>query len=312
MQESRSTAGQVKRFYFWFSSRHGGLLKLLSRDKVAFFAALVILIVIVSAIASPVIVPYDPNEQDLYNRLAPPFWMRGGNLTHPLGTDQLGRDILSRIIDASRISLLVGFIIVAISAFIGCSLGLIAGFIRGKTDEVVMSITDIIMAFPGILLTLSIARFMGPGLATIIAALSLRYWTAFARISRGLVMSVRETEYMTAARAIGCSTRRCMVTHALPNILSPIINLATLECAQIMLSEAGVSFLGFGIQPPLISWGLMIADGRDYLASAWWVVTFPGLALCITILSMNTLASYMRLVTDPVQRSRLQAAASKE
>ncbi len=312
MRKSKSTAGLVGRFYFGLSSRYGSFFGMLWRDKIAFLAALVLLIVIFCAIAAPVIMPHSPTEQDLYNRLAPPFWSPEGDLTHPLGTDQLGRDLLSRIINATRISLLVGVSIVIISAVIGITLGILGGFCRGKIDEVIMSVTDVFMAFPGLVLIMAIARMMGPGLETIIIVMSVRFWVSFARLSRGLVMSVRETEYMTAAKAIGCSTRRLLVSCALPNILSPIITLAILECAHVMLAEAGVSFLGFGIQPPMSSWGLMIAEGRDYLGSAWWVVTFPGLALSITILAMNILASYMRLVTDPVQRVKLQAVAAKE
>lgn len=298
------TAERVGVAGFGVSRARRDLLWKLWEDKFTSLASLILLVVVFFAIAAPVVVPFDPTEQNLAHRLTPPLWERAGSLTHPLGTDYLGRDLLSRIIAAARISLFIGVITVAITAVIGTTLGLVAGFLRGKVDELVMLLTDVIMGFPGILLLLAVAAMMGPSLSTIVVALSVRFWTTFARVGRGLTLSIRESDYVTAARVVGCSNPRIVLVHVLPNMLSPILTLTILECGRIMLAEAGVSFLGFGIQSPLLSWGLMMAEGRNYLSSAWWTVTFPGLALFITILAMIAVQSFLRVATDPLQQPR--------
>lgn len=299
----------ISKLELW-PGRHS-LLTMLWRDKYALLAGIVLLVVVVAAVGAPVLAPHDPTAQNLLRRLTPPAWDQGGDWTYPLGTDHLGRDVLSRIITSSRISLLVGLAVVLISMAVGVTLGLVGGFFRGRVDEVVQAILDVIMAFPGILLVMAIAAMMGAGLSTVIVALSVRSWTTFARISRGLTMSVREMEYVDAARAMGCTNSRCIFVHVLPNVVSPVITVATLEAGQIILAESAISFLGLGIAPPLSSWGLMVSEGRNYLRSAWWVATLPGLALFITILAMNVLSSFMRLATDPLQRGAMGMAARK-
>lgn len=282
----------------------GELLRKLWADKFATAALAVLLVMAVAAIGGPLVAPHSFLDQDLTRRLTPPLWDRGGDPAFPLGTDFLGRDLLSRIIVATRLSLFIGVVTALIVSVGGTTLGLIAGFFRGKVDQVVMGLTDVIMGFPGILLLLAVVAMRGPSLETIILALSIRFWTAFARIGRSLTLSIRETDYVSAARVMGCSDARIIRIHVLPNMLSPILVLAVLEGGRIMLAEAGVSFLGFGIQSPLISWGLMMAEGKNYLAAAWWTVTFPGLALFLTILSMITLQSFLRIATDPLHRPK--------
>lgn len=280
------------------------LLRKLWADKFALGALVILLVVVVAAIAAPVIAPYDPTGQDLGRRLRPPAFDARGDVAYPLGTDYLGRDMLSRIIFAARISLFVGVVTVAIVASVGTLVGLLSGLLRGKVEQVLMALTDIVMAFPGILLLLTVAAMLGPSITTIVVALSVRFWTTFARISHGLTLSIRETDYVLAAKVIGCSTPRTLRVHMLPNMLSPILTLTVLEGGRIMLAEASVSFLGLGIQAPLVSWGLMMAEGRNYLSSAWWTVTVPGLALFLTVLSMISVQSFLRVATDPLQQRR--------
>ncbi|MBI4199788.1 MAG: ABC transporter permease [Chloroflexi bacterium] len=281
--------------------------RLLLRDKVALLALLILLAVVVIAIFAPAVAPDEPDRQDLDQRLLPPAWTTAGTAQHLLGTDALGRDNLSRVIFASRVSLAVGGSVIGITLVIGTTLGLLSGYFRGKLDDLVMAITDSIMAFPGLLMILAVAALMGPGLTTIIAALSVRFWTTYARVTRGLVMSIREEEYITAARALGGSELRSVWVHVIPNILSPLMALIPLELGRVMLAEASVSFLGLGVQSPMTSWGMLVAEGRDYISRAWWLITFAGLALFMTILASNMLGSWLRLSTDPMHRRRLEA-----
>jgi len=285
------------------------LLRQLRKDKFSAAAALALAVLALAAITGDLLAPHDPNALDVAHRLVPPIWNSGGDIAFPLGTDFLGRDLLSRIISGARISLFVGVITAVIVAIIGTTLGVSAGFFRGRVDQVVMGLTDIIMAFPAILLLLGIVAMTGRSLTTIILALSVRFWTSFARLGRSMTLSIAESDYVTAAQAIGSSRWRIIRLHILPNILSPILVLAALEAGRIMLSEAAISFLGYGIQAPLTSWGLMMADGKNYLSSAWWTVTFPGFALFLTILALITLQNFLRVATDPLHRPRANAPA---
>lgn len=290
---------QVRSFLY----RRLSPVRAISSDKVALIAAGVLLFVAIIALLAPVVAPHDPAEQNLSMRLQPPVFS-GGTLTHSLGTDQLGRDTLSRIVFASRISLLVALSVVVITLIIGSTLGVIAGYFGGKLDQLIMATTDTIIAFPSLLMVMAIAAFMGPGLTTIIAALSVRFWTTYARITRGAVMSMKQTDFMMAARVVGGTEAHTIRFHVIPNIVSPLATLIPLELGRIMLVEASVSFLGLGVQPPTTSWGVLVADGRDFITSAWWLITFPGIALFLTILNTNLLGSWMRLVTDPLHRGR--------
>lgn len=286
-----------------------GLVRQLWNDKFSAAALVVLLMVAVATIAGPVLVPHDPAALNVSRRLIPPFWSPGGDLAYPLGTDFLGRDLLSRIISGARVSVLVGVATTAIVVVTGTVLGVIAGYYGGRIDQLVMGLTDVIMAFPGILLLLGIVAMTGHSLETIIMALSIRFWTPFARLSRSMTLSIGQSDYVIAAQAIGNSRARIIRLHVLPNILSPILVLAALECGRIMLSEAAISFLGYGIQSPLTSWGLMMADGKNYLSSAWWTVTFPGFALFLTILALITIQNFLRVATDPLHRPKASASA---
>jgi peptide/nickel transport system permease protein len=284
------------------SNRH--LLSELVRDKTALAAACFLALVIVVAIFAPLVAPHDPNEQDIIQRLLPPVWVERGTADHILGTDQLGRDNLSRIIFASRVSLTVGLSVVAITLVIGTALGILSGYLGGRVDHLIMGVTDIIMSFPGLLMVLSIAALIGAGITSIIIALSVRFWTTYARITRGAVLSLREMEFMTAAKVIGGDQKHVIRVHLIPNLLSPLATLVPLELGRVMLSEASVSFLGLGVRPPMTSWGMLVAEGRDYVSSAWWLITFAGLALFLTVLSANMLGSWLRLASDPIHRGK--------
>lgn len=267
-----------------------------------FFAGFLALIV-VSAISAPLVAPHDPNAQSIADRLAPPAWLSGGSVTHLLGTDELGRDILSRIIYGARTSVLIGVAVVTITMALGVLAGLLAGYVGGWVDTLIMRVVDIQFAFPGLLLSMAIVLVLGASAHTVIIALSIDGWLVYCRLSRSMVLSVRNTTYVEAAKTIGCPTPRLLRKHVLPNIVSPLITLATLEFARIVLAESTLSFLGLGIQPPLVSWGLMLNNGEDYLTVAWWLITFPGLVLTLTVLSANVVASWLRVAADPLQRT---------
>ncbi len=282
------------------------LRHLVVSDRVAFIALLLLAFVGTIASVGPIVAPHDPAQQNLRERLLPPSWVESGNASHVLGTDSLGRDNLSRIIVASRTSVVVALSVVAITLLIGTALGLIAGFIGGRWDHGIMLVTDTIMAFPGLLLIMTIAAVLGSGMITIIVALSVRYWTTYTRITRAHVLSLRETEFILASAVTGGTKFHVVAKHLLPNIVSPLVALVPLGLAQVMLAEASVSFLGFGVQPPTTSWGRLVAEGREYIRSAWWLITFPGLILFATILSANMLGSFLRLATDPIHRGTLR------
>jgi peptide/nickel transport system permease protein len=281
------------------------LARLLIRDKVALAAALLLAGVILMALFAPVLAPYDPAEQHLRDVLRPPAWHERGISQYVLGTDGLGRDNLSRIIYASRVSLLLALCIVAVTLVIGTLIGLLSGVLRGKVDQVFMAVTDAVMAFPGLLMIMAVAAVLGGGVTTIIVALSVRYWTTYARVVRGMVISLRESEFVLAAQVLGGSSWHAMRVHMLPNTISPLAALIPLELGRTMLAEASVSFLGFGVQPPITSWGLLVGGAQNYIASAPWLIIYPGLALFLTILAANVFGSWLRLAVDPIHRGRM-------
>jgi peptide/nickel transport system permease protein len=256
-------------------------------------------IIVVVAVTAPLVSPHDPLQQDLERRAAAPtlHGLRPGG--HPLGNDQLGRDILSRLIYGSRVSLGVGVVAVALGGTVGVGLGIMAGYFGGWADRVIMRIADIQLAFPFILLAMAIIAVAGPGLAKLIVILALSGWVTYARVVRSEVLSVREREFVQAARAIGLRDGRIMLRHVLPNVAAPVIVVATLELARVVILEAALSFLGLGVQPPTPSWGRMLADGRDFLATAWWISTFPGLAIMALVLGVNLVGDWLRDVLDP-------------
>jgi peptide/nickel transport system permease protein len=284
----------------------GTLARALVRDTPTFASLLVLVfLVAVSVLANVLPIP-DPDEPTLLLRNKPPGTASAepGEWPHLLGTDQLGRDVMSRLIHGSRISLAVGVAGVVVSGTIGVVLGLLAGHYRGKVDDVVMRLVDLQMGFPSLLLALFILYVSGPGVLKVLLVLAITRWMLYTRITRSLMLALREEEFVVAAHVIGCSSARIIARHMLPNLMSPLLVLATLEIATMILVEASLDFLGLGIQPPQTSWGLMLSQGRAYITSAWWLVVFPGLAILITTLALNLLAGWVRAVTDPVQRWR--------
>jgi peptide/nickel transport system permease protein len=268
--------------------------------RLALLGLIIILAVVVLAVLAERLAPRSPVALQIPLRLKPPGFVdaRSGQ-TMWLGTDHLGRDILSRIIYGSRISLMVSLPAVAISATIGLTLGLLAGFYRGWFDSVVMRLVDLQLAFPFILLALSIVALLGPSLRNIIIVFAITTWPVYARTTRASVLSLREREFVQAARSLGVGDRRLLWRHVLPNILSPVLVLASFEVARMIILESALGFLGLGVQPPTPTWGNMLADGRDYIRDAWWIATFPGLAIMITAAGVNFLGDGLRDLLDP-------------
>lgn len=272
-------------------------------DRVALVGTIGFLIFLILAAAAPAIAR-DYNRQNLRLRLSAPTATVRGEFTYHyvLGTDQLGRPILDRIVHGSRVSLVVGLGVVAVTGVFGTVLGMIAGYFGGRIDNVIMRWVDIQTAFPNLLVALTILIMLGPSLRNMMIALMINGWMIFARIVRGITLSLREEMFVKAARVIGAGDFRIIFKHILPNLVSPILTIAVVELARVILAEATLSFLGMGIQPPEASWGLMLADGRDYMAKAWWLVTFPGIAIALTVLFINMIAGWLRLASDPQQR----------
>lgn len=278
-------------------------LRELSRSGTGLAGAVFLLLVLVAAVFAPLLSPHDPNAQDLAVRLQPPI-LFGGHADHLLGTDQLGRDLLSRMLFGARVSMIVAVSVVAVAGSVGVFLGLVSGYFGGLLDSVIMRFADTQLAFPGLLLALIILYTIGPSVKLLVIVLAINGWLVYARIVRGLVLSVKSAEYVEAAEIAGAKSLRIMTRHIIPNIASPILTLLVLEFARIILAEAALSFLGYGVQPPQSSWGLIIGQGQDYLTVGWWLVAIPGITICLTVLSANLLASWLRIYADPRQRER--------
>ena len=273
-----------------------------ARRRVSFravFGLTVLLCMGSAAVLAPWIAPWDPGRQMLLKRLRPPMWEARGLREHPLGTDHLGRDILSRILYGGRISLGVGLSAVTLSCLIGVTLGLLAGFHGGRTDALIMRVVDVFLAIPYILLAMGVVFALGPSLLNVILVMAVTRWVQFARIVRADVLSIREREFVSGARARGSRPLRLLLRHVLPNALTPIIVVATLELAFMIIYESALSFLGLGVQPPTPTWGWTLSDGRNYIATAWWLATFPGLAIMLTVLAVNLLGDWLRDTLDP-------------
>jgi peptide/nickel transport system permease protein len=280
------------------------VIKLLIASKTGTCGFIITALVILTAIFAPQLAPYDPNAQNYTSMNKPPMWLEGGSSDHLLGTDNLGRDILSRVIYGSQVSLIVGLVAVIISGAIGLWLGLIAGYFGGWIDNVIMRLVDAFLAIPNILFLLVILGVIGPGLSTIIVVIGLTAWVSYARLVRGEVLIIKEREFVKAARTIGTSDFTIIRQHILPNVFSSFIVITTLSVASIIILEASLSYLGLGIQPPAVSWGGMLTAGRDYLATSWWIATFPGLAITITVLGIIFLGDWLRDILDPRSSNR--------
>ena len=280
------------------------ILHSLLRNRVGAAGALIVLGMVLVAVLAPHLAPYQLQGEasigeQLRRRLMPPAWASGGTSEYLLGTDSLGRDILTRIIHGARVSLAVGFAAVALSGTISVILGLISGYRGGLVDDIIMRIVDIWLAFPFIILAILFLSVLGPGLDKLIAVLALGGWVGYARVTRGQVLAIREREYVLAARALGVSSARILFRHILPNLIGPVIVMSSFAVANTILAEAALSFLGLGVKPAVPTWGTMLADGRDYLRDAWWLATFPGVAIMITVLGVNLFGDWLRDYLDP-------------
>jgi len=258
--------------------------------------------VLAAALFAPYLAPHNPLKQTLGRRLAPPGASSRESAIHWFGTDQLGRDVLSRIIYGSRVSLVVGFAAVMVGGLLGSSLGLASGYFGGRLDEIVMMVVDAQLAFPVVLLAIAIIAVLGPSFTNLVIVVGLSGWVTYARIIRAQVLTLKAREFIEVIRGLGGSAWRIVFRHILPNALSPPIVVATLDLARTIILESTLSFLGLGVQPPTPSWGLMISDGREYLDTAWWVATFPGLMLMATALAVSRLGDWLRDVLDPTLR----------
>jgi peptide/nickel transport system permease protein len=266
---------------------------------VAWVAGAMLLFVVLAAVAAPILAPESPYQQELTLRLSPPAWLPGGTWEHPLGADDLGRDILSRLLYGSRVSLIVGFSAAIIGCVIGSGLGLVAGYAGGFLSDVIMLLADAQLALPFLVLAIGMIAVLGPSLGVLIVLAGISGWTGYARVTRGLVLTLLEQEFVLAARTLGASTPRLLFRHIAPNLISTLVVLATLQLASVVLLESTLSFLGLGVQPPEPSWGSMLGAGREYLNTAWWISVFPGLALMATILAVSLGGDWLRDVLDP-------------
>jgi peptide/nickel transport system permease protein len=280
-------------------------VRLVRRSPLAVIGALIVGLVIVSALAAPWLATKDPIDQDLAEALKPPFWWQDGSLRHPLGTDHLGRDVYSRLIYGAQISLTISVLAALLGAVVGVAAGLVAGYRGGRVGAVIMRIVDLNLAFPLILLALAVVALLGANLRNLIIVMAITTWMIYARVVRGLSLALREQEFVQAVRALGAHDARIIARHVLPNVLPPVLVIWTLEVARVILMESALSFLGLGVPPPTPTWGRMLAEGRDYLTMAGWISIFPGLAIMVTVLGINFLGDGLRDLLDPRLRGQM-------
>jgi peptide/nickel transport system permease protein len=255
------------------------------------------------AVLAPALAPADPIENHLLDRLTPPAWIAGGSARHPLGTDTLGRDVLSRLFHGARVSLVVGCSAVVLAGSLGVMLGLAAGYYGGRLDDLVMRLGDIQLAFPALVLAVGVLAVLGASLGNVILVLGVTGWVAYARIARGETLSFKQRDFVEAARSLGATDRQIIARHILPNVLPPITVVATFSVARTIIAEASLSFLGLGIPPPAPSWGAMLDEGRNYLATGWWLALFPGVAILALALGINLVGDWLRDLLDPRSRT---------
>jgi ABC-type dipeptide/oligopeptide/nickel transport system permease subunit len=286
------------------SAARGRVRRAFLRDRVAVAGCVMLAVIVIAAVWPAALLPHAPEESDLEARLRPPVFLAGGVQQHPLGTDNLGRDLLSRMMMGGRFSLLVALSAVCIGAVLGVTAGLVAGYRGGWADAILMRLVDVQLAFPLLLLIIAVIAVLGRSLTVLIVVLGVPTWAHYARVVRGSALGIAQTQYVEAARAMGCGEARIVGRHLLPNLATPLVILTTFEIARLLLLESAVSFLGLGIQPPTPSWGTMIADGRNHLYDGWWVSTVPGLAICTAVLAFNFVGDGLRDVLDPKMHRR--------
>jgi peptide/nickel transport system permease protein len=294
-EESSKQINLYKRILFRFKG-----------NGIALIAFIILIFIMFISFTAPLIAPYDPAKSDIMQRLKPPTLtspLKGG-FPHFLGTDQQGRDVLTRLMYGGRVSMGVAFTVVLISGLIGITIGIISGYYGGWVDLFLMRLVDISSSFPGLLIALTFVMVLGPSQVNLTLALLMVGWMVHARMARSQVLTVRETTMVEACRTIGCSKPRIFVTHIFPNILSPMITIYVLEMAHMIMAEANMSFLGYGIQPPASSWGLMIGDGRQYITNAWWLVVFPGIAIAMTVLCLSIIGNWIKDEFNPIKSDR--------
>ena len=269
------------------------------RDLPALAGLGVIAAAVVVAAFAPALAPSDPVKNRLLDRLTPPMWAQGGSARHPLGTDTLGRDVLSRLLHGARISLTVGLAAVLVAGVVGVALGLVAGYRGGWADDLLMRLGDIQLAFPVLLLGVAVIAVLGASLTNMILVLGASGWVTYARIARGETLSLKEREFVAAARALGAPARHVVTRHLLPNVLPPLMVVTTFSVARTIIAEASLSFLGLGLPPPTPSWGAMLDEGRNYITTGWWLALFPGLAILLLVLAINLCGDWLRDALDP-------------
>ncbi len=292
-------AGEAEAARPFGGSRVGGRAR---RGRIPVVSCSVLALVLLCAAAGPWLAPHEASEISLAESMAPPFWGEGGSLAHPLGTDMLGRDILSRVIAGARVSVTVALYAIALSGGVGATLGIVAGYFGGLADALISRLVDVQMSIPAIPLALLFAAVLPPGEGMVVTIIVLTYWTWYARIVRGEVLGLRERDFITMARVAGASSPMILFRHLTPNVLNTLLVLATLQFGSVIVFEAGLSFLGLGIQPPQVSWGGMLADGRNFIEVAWWLITMPGLAIMASCLASNLLGDWLRDTFDPKRR----------
>jgi peptide/nickel transport system permease protein len=269
--------------------RHGGAL-----------AGLVVVVVsALAAVLAPALAPDDPVRNDLLERLTPPMWVPGGSARHPLGTDTLGRDVVTRLLYGARVSLIVGFSAVVLAGTLGVLLGLVAGYYGGRLDDLLMRVGDVQLAFPALVLAIAVLAVVGSGLGNVVLVLGVTGWVTYARIARAEALSLRHREFVESARALGARDAAILRRHVLPNVLPPLVVVATFSVARTIIAEASLSFLGLGLPPPAPSWGAMLDEGRNYLTTGWWLALFPGVAILAVVLGINLVGDWLRDALDP-------------
>ncbi|MFC1970400.1 ABC transporter permease [Chloroflexota bacterium] len=273
----------------------------LSKDTIALISFSFLVLLLVNCLFTPFLTPTDPTLQNLPMRLMPPAWA-GGTYEHLLGTDGLGRDLLSRLMYGARYSMLIAASATILACCVGTTLGLIAGYRGGWVDTIIMRIVDIQMSFTGMMLTMIIVVIIGPSVSTLILVLGLISWVLYTRVIRAATLQLRDIQFVEAAKSLGCTNREIITRHILPNVLAIIISMIVLETGRLMVVESSLSFLGFGVQPPDITWGLQVAEGREYIRNSWWLTTFPGLAITVTVLAINFVGIWLRSISHPFQR----------